>query len=185
MVDRAWLRPRLSVPGGTGTFDIVYSWGVLHHTGQMWPAIDHAAAAVATQGRLFIAIYNDQGPWSVFWTRVKRTYNRLPSALRAPYLLGFAAALETGALGTALLRLDPRRFVDRWTRYQSVRGMSRWHDIVDWVGGYPFEVAKPEEVLDFCRARGFELARLRTCGGRMGCNEFVFHRTSNQPARST
>jgi 2-polyprenyl-3-methyl-5-hydroxy-6-metoxy-1,4-benzoquinol methylase len=160
-----------------GTFDIVYSWGVLHHTGEMWPAIDAAGGAVAPDGRLFIAIYNDQGPWSVFWTRVKRTYNRLPGVLRAPYLLGFAAMLEVGALGSALLRFDPRRFLTRWTRYQSVRGMSRWHDIVDWIGGYPFEVARPEQILEFCRARGFDLIRLRTCGGRMGCNEFVFHRT--------
>ena len=79
--------------------------------------------------------------------------------------------------------------VDRWTKYDSVRGMSRWHDIVDWIGGYPFEVAKPEQVLDFCRLRGFELARLRPCDGRMGCNEFVFHSTSaercgHQPTRS-
>jgi SAM-dependent methyltransferase len=164
-----------------GTFDIVYSWGVLHHTGEMWSAIHRAAAAVTRNGCLFIAIYNDQGPWSVFWTRVKRTYNHLPAMLRAPYLVGFGAALEIAALGSALLRLDPSRFVARWTRYESVRGMSRWHDVVDWIGGYPFEVAKPEQILDFCRARGFELARLRTCGGRMGCNEFVFHRTGEPP----
>jgi 2-polyprenyl-3-methyl-5-hydroxy-6-metoxy-1,4-benzoquinol methylase len=181
--DPAWTIERGSVLDSQymeslGTFDTVYSWGVLHHTGQMWPALERACRAVAPGGRLFIAIYNDQGPWSVFWTRVKRTYNRLPSVLRGPYLLGFGAALEAAALGAALVRADPRRFVNRWTRYQSTRGMSRWHDIVDWIGGYPFEVAKPEAVLDLCRIRGFELVRLRTCGGRMGCNEFVFYRTS-------
>jgi SAM-dependent methyltransferase len=170
VLDRAYIE-------SLGTFDIVYSWGVLHHTGRMWPAIGNACDTVAPGGRLFIAIYNDQGPWSVFWTRVKRTYNRLPQLVRMPYLLGFATALEAGALCTAILRLDPRRFVDRWTRYQSTRGMSRWHDIVDWIGGYPFEVARPEAILDFCRSRGFDLERLRTCGGRMGCNEFVFRRT--------
>ena len=52
--------------------------------------------------------------------------------------------------------------------------MSPWHDVVDWVGGYPFEVARPEQVLDFCRGRGFELRKLKTCGGGHGCNEFVF-----------
>jgi len=57
--------------------------------------------------------------------------------------------------------------------------MSRWHDVIDWVGGYPFEVAKPEKILDFCRQRRFELTKLRTCGGKMGCNEFVFRRTAN------
>jgi 2-polyprenyl-6-hydroxyphenyl methylase/3-demethylubiquinone-9 3-methyltransferase len=108
---------------------------------------------------------------------VKRTYNLLPGVLKRPYLLAFAAAFEIGALAVAVVRFQPRRFIRRWTDYQSVRGMSRWHDIVDWIGGYPFEVATPQAVLDFCRARGFTLERLNSCGGRMGCNEFVFTRS--------
>jgi 2-polyprenyl-6-hydroxyphenyl methylase/3-demethylubiquinone-9 3-methyltransferase len=159
-----------------GEFDVVYSWGVLHHTGAMWTAIDNASRRVKPGGRLFIAIYNDQGAASIWWTRVKRTYNRLPAALKRPYLFLFGAALEAGAVGTALLRMQPRRLIDRWTRYENVRGMSRWHDIVDWVGGYPFEVATPEAIIDFCLARHFVLRRLKTCGGKMGCNEFVFTR---------
>jgi 2-polyprenyl-6-hydroxyphenyl methylase/3-demethylubiquinone-9 3-methyltransferase len=55
--------------------------------------------------------------------------------------------------------------------------MATWHDVVDWVGGYPFEVAKPEEIFDFFRQRGFMMTKLKTCGGSMGCNEFVFQRT--------
>ena len=161
-----------------GQFDVVYSWGVLHHTGAMWRALDLACHAVGEHGRLFIAIYNDQGKKSVWWREVKRTYNALPAPLRVPYLLMFAAALETGATAVALARMQPRRILDRWTRYHSGRGMSRWHDIVDWIGGYPFEVASPEAVFDFCRERQFGLERLRTCGGRMGCNEFVFSRSS-------
>ena len=69
-----------------------------------------------------------------------------------------------------------------WTQYRRTRGMSRWHDIVDWVGGYPFEVARPEEIFAFYRDRGFELERLRTCGGGLGCNQFVFARRSLSPA---
>jgi 2-polyprenyl-6-hydroxyphenyl methylase/3-demethylubiquinone-9 3-methyltransferase len=159
-----------------GTFDVVYSWGVLHHTGAMWTAIDHACRAVAPGGRLFIAIYNDQGLRSLLWRRVKRTYNQLPRPLRRPYLWGFGAALELGALAVSIARLQPRRVISRWTRYESVRGMSRWHDVVDWVGGYPFEVATPDSIFEFCVQRGFTLVRLKTCGGRMGCNEFVFVR---------
>lgn len=160
-----------------GQFDVVYSWGVLHHTGAMWTAIDHASGAVRQGGQLFIAIYNDQGQKSVWWRRVKRTYTRLPRPLQFIYALAFATALEAGAVGVALARLRPQQLIDRWTRYEGVRGMSRWHDLVDWIGGYPFEVATPEAVVDFCRARGFALEKLRTCGGRMGCNEFVFRRT--------
>src|SRR5437667_6039954 len=151
-----------------GTFDIVYSWGVLHHTGRMWNAVGQACTAVAREGHLFIAIYNDQGPRSIWWTRVKRTYNVLPALLRPFYLIAFAAAFELVAVILAIVRIQPRRLVDRWTRYHNVRGMSRWHDLVDWIGGYPFEVATPETVRDFCCARGFALERLRTCGGRMG-----------------
>lgn len=54
--------------------------------------------------------------------------------------------------------------------------MSLWHDMVDWVGGYPFEVARPEQIFDFYRDRGLHLTRLKTSAGRHGCNEFVFSR---------
>jgi hypothetical protein len=43
--------------------------------------------------------------------------------------------------------------------------MSRWHDIVDWVGGWPFEVAMPEEVFGFLKRRGFGLLSMKTSGG--------------------
>jgi 2-polyprenyl-6-hydroxyphenyl methylase/3-demethylubiquinone-9 3-methyltransferase len=52
--------------------------------------------------------------------------------------------------------------------------MSAWHDIVDWAGGYPFEVARPEEVFHFFKEKGFQMEKLKTCGGGLGCNEFVF-----------
>lgn len=54
--------------------------------------------------------------------------------------------------------------------------MSLWYDMIDWLGGYPFEVATPEAIFRFFRDAGFVLEELRTCGGRMGCNEFVFRR---------
>jgi 2-polyprenyl-6-hydroxyphenyl methylase/3-demethylubiquinone-9 3-methyltransferase len=61
-------------------------------------------------------------------------------------------------------------------RSQRGRGMRWWTDLVDWIGGWPFEVAKPEEVFAYLRDRGFELVELRTCGGGLGCNEFLFRR---------
>jgi 2-polyprenyl-6-hydroxyphenyl methylase/3-demethylubiquinone-9 3-methyltransferase len=54
--------------------------------------------------------------------------------------------------------------------------MHAWYDLVDWVGGWPFEVAKPEEIFRFFRDRGFTLQELTTCSGH-GCNEFVFIRS--------
>ena len=160
-----------------GRWDVVYSWGVLHHTGQMWRAIDLVAGLVSPSGRLFIAIYNDQGPWSRFWTRVKRFYNR--GALhRFAILSVFVPYWVLRGLVVDLLRVkNPLR---RYDEYRTARGMSLMHDWKDWLGGYPFEVATPEQVFEFCRARGFSLIKLKTVGGTVGCNEFVFAR--EQPA---
>jgi 2-polyprenyl-6-hydroxyphenyl methylase/3-demethylubiquinone-9 3-methyltransferase len=70
-----------------------------------------------------------------------------------------------------LAKLQPFR---TWRTYGQQRGMSPWYDIVDWVGGYPFEVAKPEQVVAFCRKFSLELVKLKTCGSGHGCNEYVF-----------
>ena len=158
-----------------GRFDVVYSWGVLHHTGDMWSALANAAEAVAEGGRLFISIYNDQGRRSRLWRAVKRTYNELPPRARVPYAVAVMAPREALAAAAVTARGRPLDYVRTWTGYRA-RGMSRWHDLVDWVGGSPFEVARPEQVFDFVRARGFALERLKTCGGGLGCNQFVFAR---------
>ena len=63
--------------------------------------------------------------------------------------------------------------------YKKSRGMSLTHDWVDWLGGYPFEVSMPEDIFDFFHARGFVLEKLKTCAGKMGCNEFVFSVSKN------
>lgn len=164
--------------GGLGAFDVVYSWGVLHHTGQMWRALRAVHRTVAPGGRLFIAIYNDQRFVSRLWTVVKRLYNRVPRPLRYPYAVAVMAPRELLSMAVQTARGRPHDYVRSWTNYKSARGMSRWHDLVDWVGGYPFEVAKPEQVFDLYREAGFELERLRTCGGGLGCNEFVLRRAS-------
>lgn len=156
-----------------GAFNVVYSWGVLHHTGNMMLALENAAVPVAAGGRLFVSIYNDQGPRSRAWAIVKRRYNRLPSGLRAPYVVTAMAPRELLGAAAALARGRPMTYVRTWTDYKRQRGMSRWHDLVDWVGGYPFEVASPEAVFDFYRERGFTLLALKTCGGGLGCNEFL------------
>jgi 2-polyprenyl-3-methyl-5-hydroxy-6-metoxy-1,4-benzoquinol methylase len=156
-----------------GRHDVVYAWGVLHHTGSMWQAIEQAASLVDEGGRLFVALYNDQGARSAVWRRVKRTYNRLPRRLQP-----FMAAAATGPIVLA----GGAKAVARGRAAQSSpRGMSRWRDAVDWVGGYPFEVARPDEVFGFLHERGWALERLVTCGGKLGCNEYVFRRAVLTP----
>jgi 2-polyprenyl-6-hydroxyphenyl methylase/3-demethylubiquinone-9 3-methyltransferase len=145
----------------------------------MWEAMDNIAPLVGENaGRLFISIYNDQLAWSRRWRILKRTYNRLPRVFRLPYAAIVMGLRELKFLAWAIARGKPWRYFDNITHYadRSTRGMSYWHDIIDWIGGYPFEVAKPEQVFDFYRTRGFQLERLNTCGGGSGCNEYVFAR---------
>jgi SAM-dependent methyltransferase len=155
-----------------GQFDVVYSWGVLHHTGGMWQALENVTPIVSQNGKLFIAIYNDQGRASIMWSTTKKIYNRLPSGLRWIVLL--PAVLRLWGPTTLKDILKGRPF-STWRDYKDHgRGMSPWRDVIDWVGGYPFEVAKPEEIFDFYQERGFLLKKLKTCAGGHGCNEFVF-----------
>ncbi len=168
--DNRWRCMRGSVLDGDflrslGLFDIVYAWGVLHHTGNMWQALDNVSKTVSSKGTLVVSIYNDQGLLSRYWRKIKITYNKawylrpLLIIVHAPYLIVLRFLVR---VATERVRLE--------------RGMSYWHDMLDWLGGYPFEVAKPAEIIDFLTKRGFVLRRLKTCGKRSGCNEFVFER---------
>jgi 2-polyprenyl-6-hydroxyphenyl methylase/3-demethylubiquinone-9 3-methyltransferase len=140
----------------------------------MWQALRLAADRVAPKGRLCIAIYNDQGRASRMWLQTKRAYNALPSPLR--WLVLWPATLRLW--GPTMIRdLFAGRPFATWHNYGTgSRGMDPWRDVVDWVGGLPFEVAKPEEVFYFLKHDGFRLERLRTCAGGHGCNEYVFVR---------
>jgi 2-polyprenyl-3-methyl-5-hydroxy-6-metoxy-1,4-benzoquinol methylase len=155
-----------------GQFDVVYSWGVLHHTGRMWEALENVAPLVKDTGYLFISIYNNQGGASRRWKSLKRIYNkhavlRRPLAIYTLVRQWTLTVIRDGRQGHPLAS---------WKNYQTARGMSAWHDVVDWIGGYPFEVAKPEEIFEFYHARGFGLERLKTCAGGLGCNEFVLRK---------
>lgn len=160
-----------------GEWDIVYSWGVLHHTGSMWLAIENTARMTAPRGRLALALYNDQGRLSEYWRGIKRAYVTRP--WMRPFLITLAFVWTWGwTMLVDLKRLRPGR---TWREYGRERGMSAWHDLVDWAGGYPFEVATPDAIFEFFRKRAFSLDKLITRQGR-GCNEFVFTRTESPTA---
>jgi 2-polyprenyl-6-hydroxyphenyl methylase/3-demethylubiquinone-9 3-methyltransferase len=163
---------------GLGEFDIVYSWGVLHHTGAMWHAMENAAVATAPGGRLFVALYNDQGRQTRRWSRIKRLYVRLPDPAKRMLVLAVVIPIELRALVGAIVRGRLVGYIRSWSDTRG-RGMSKWHDHVDWVGGWPFEVATPDEVFRFYRDRGYSLLNMRTVGGNHGCNEWVFARGSS------
>jgi 2-polyprenyl-3-methyl-5-hydroxy-6-metoxy-1,4-benzoquinol methylase len=171
VLDRAYLDK-------LGTFDIVYSWGVLHHTGQMWQALDNIKPLVRMGGQLFIAIYNDQGEVTDRWAGVKQKYNSLSKSAAALYALGVVAREESKALIHHLRGGGPGAWVRSWTEYsrQSTRGMSRLHDWIDWIGGQPYERATIEQIVDCFAKDGFRLANMFDCSKGYGCNEFVFSR---------
>jgi 2-polyprenyl-6-hydroxyphenyl methylase/3-demethylubiquinone-9 3-methyltransferase len=154
-----------------GKFDIVYSWGVLHHTGAMWSALENALAPLADEAILFISIYNDQGRKSKLWKLVKKEYVRSPSFLKKIYQIIFLIGLWAPATLRDLVLLKP---FSTWKSYKKHRGMSPYIDLVDWIGGYPFEVAGPDEIFQFFSSRHLALDQLKTCGGGHGCNEYVF-----------
>ena len=155
-----------------GRFDIAYSWGVLHHTGDLWRAVEMASGTVTSGGKLFIGLYNDQGRMSRYWLAVKKTYCRLPGWLKPLVLYPAFVQIWGPRTLLELVRLTPFR---SWRTYAKKRGMSPWRDVVDWVGGYPFEVSRPDQVFAFLQQRGFELRKLATtCDS--GINQFVFER---------
>lgn len=154
-----------------GTFDVVYSWGVLHHTGAMWEAV---AAALGRCGgadsRLLIGLYHKK-PWlTPAVTHIKRAYSAGGPVRRAALLGGYMAA--TAVYATARGRL--RQLLGTTPR----RGMNAWHDLVDWVGGYPFEAATPAEVRAFVEPRGFRLVASETFTSFAAVNTFHFARLS-------
>ncbi len=159
-----------------GQFDVVYSWGVLHHTGAMWKALGNIIPLVGKGGKQFISIYNNQGWKSILWTKLKKFYNRSPKPIKVTIILGVGAYFEIRSAVFRLLTFQNPLSFKHWTEKKKSRGMCVWHDLIDWVGGYPFEVAKPEEIFDFYRMKGFTLVKLKTCAGGLGCNEYVFIR---------
>jgi 2-polyprenyl-6-hydroxyphenyl methylase/3-demethylubiquinone-9 3-methyltransferase len=153
-----------------GKFDIVYSWGVLHHTGKMWTALENASMLPGDRGILAVSIYNDQGLLSRLWTYAKYVYNKSPRPVQ--WLLGNSFFIFWAVLMLLLDAVNRRSILARY-RGINARGMNAYYDAIDWIGGYPFEVATPEKIFNFYKAKDFKLEKLMTRRG-MGCNEFVF-----------
>ena len=150
-----------------GTFDITYSWGVLHHTGQMWKAADIVTSPVKPDGLLFIFLYLDHGWKSNMWLQIKKMYCSNTAGKFAVLSVCLPYFVLRG------LAEDLARFKNPATQYRNYkknRGMAIYHDWIDWLGGYPFEVAKPQEVVAFYKERGFSLCKVE--GG-----QYVFQRS--------
>ena len=155
-----------------GKFDIVYSWGVLHHTGNMWAALKNVQVNVAKNGKLLIALYNHQPFASNYWWFVKKMYNKY--SISRPLFIFIHSLYPT--LPSLLLKAIQNR--------KCPRGMNVWYDLIDWLGGYPFEVSTPQQIFEYYKSYGYYLIKLKTVGGRLGCNEYVFQLNSSINSRS-
>ena len=137
----------------------------------MWTAINNAMQCVKPSGQLFIALYNDEGIISKYWYMLKKMHNRLPwtqwplRIIYAPYFVGLGWIVN-----------NIRYLSGKCTR----RGMTLWFDMIDWLGGYPFEVVSPESMNTYAKKNGFELVNYYYVEYGMGCNEYVYRRVSNR-----
>ena len=145
-------------------YDIVHSWGVLHHTGRMWEAIKIAGSLVRPGGHFIISIYNRH--WtSKIWLMIKWLYNKSPRIIRKLFVYSFIPVIYVA------------KFLVTWKNpLKSKRGMDFYYDVIDWVGGYPYEYASKEEVVKFVENLNFKCLRSIDAGVPTGCNEFVFQR---------
>lgn len=155
-------------------YDIVYSWGVLHHTGDLRRAIECAAALVRPGGRLVLALYR-RTPMCRFWRLEKRLYSQSPAWLRAVADMALASMIVFALSATGR---NPVRYI---RAYSSARGMSFLTDVRDWLGGYPYESAAPSEIDGMVKTLGFTTERFFPCNTRVGllgvgCDEYVFSR---------
>jgi SAM-dependent methyltransferase len=153
-----------------GQFDIVYSWGVLHHTGDMWKALD--LVTVPAKTKCAICIYDDQGIVSRGWRSLKRLYVRYP--LTRPFIIGASFVTIWGPK----IVLLPHRAIRDWRQWKFKRGMSPWHDVIDWAGGYPYEFAGKDEIIRFFSRRGYTLSSLKQFGRIIRMYEYVFNNST-------
>ena len=115
----------------------------------------------------------------------KRIYNGLPRLLKTPWALVAIAPTECKAVLSSLLAGGLGDYLRAWTRVDTARGMSRWHDVIDWVGGYPLEYAAPDEIFNFYRERGFALTKLLCKGVGSGCVQYVFEKSDDRRFRES
>lgn len=160
-------------PETLGTFDVVYSWGALHHTGDMWRAIEKAASFVIPSGQFALAIYA-RTTFDVPWKIEKRIYKSAPAGvqwlLRQTFIGALMAARLARGKNPMVLFRGPLK-----------RGMNLSHDVHDWMGGYPYETATADELEIRITALGFSSIRSFPIAGAIGlfgsgCHELVFQK---------
>lgn len=155
--------------------DILYSWGVLHHTGDMYRALDNVDVLLKKNSIYYLAIYNDfKGlPFnSSTWVSLKKFYSSSNYVFRKVFDMIYICIIIFGLL---INFRNPISYIYNYSKI-TVRGMNFYRDVVDWLGGYPFEYASVKKIDSFYKKRGLKLINLNKTE-REGCNEFLFLKT--------
>ncbi|RJQ31193.1 class I SAM-dependent methyltransferase [Candidatus Parcubacteria bacterium] len=149
--------------------DVVYSYGVLHHTGNLKQAMENVETLVKDRGYLYIAIYNKVygRNGSKCWQKRKARYNRLPIFLQ--WLMVVKYLIRNGFIPEILNGKNPLK---EWQEYKVKRGESKWVDAIDWVGAYPYEFLRPDEVFNFYK-KNYDLVNLLT-KNTLALNVYLF-----------
>lgn len=135
---------------GLGSFDIVYSWGVLHHTGDMWRAIGKCRTLIGPEGLFWMSIYT-KGPNYSAHVAVKERFNAASWFGQKRMIWKIIAKRMA-----KLTRTGQNPF--KWNKMKQ-RGMTSYHDLIDWLGGLPYEVAGKDEIEAYCCSTGLQLVK--------------------------
>jgi 2-polyprenyl-6-hydroxyphenyl methylase/3-demethylubiquinone-9 3-methyltransferase len=144
-----------------GKFDLVYSWGVLHHTGNMYRAITIAADRVKPRGKFMISIYN-RHITSGIWKVIKRIYNVSPTVIQRLLIWIMAPVIYFAKF-----------IVTRRNPLTMGRGMEFMHNVIDWVGGFPYEYARIDDMKLFLSSIGLRVDCVSPALVPTGCNEYL------------
>lgn len=156
-----------------GTFDICYSWGVLHHTGALWDALNQVDSLVKPGGQLYVALYNDEGWISSVWYAIKKMYNTHIVLKLVLTIIMFSVFFLAGLFSDLCRFKNP---INRFKDHKKLRGMSLVHDWKDWLGGFPYEVSSPEKVNSFFEEKNYKLINFKKPIYGFGCNYYLFRK---------
>lgn len=159
-----------------GKFDLVYSWGVLHHTGNMYKALQNVDFLMEERSLLYLALYNYNTKkiegTSPFWEKVKYKYNNSGKFGKKVIYYIYLSYL---ILGLCISGKNPYDYIKN---YKKKRGMDFYIDIFDWLGGYPYEYATPEKITAFYETKNYSLKKIDKVRS-LGCNQFLFEKNDN------
>ncbi len=144
-----------------GKFDIVYSWGVLHHTGNMWKAIKNTISL--SNDLIMLALYSNLANYNNELT-AKQNYQNFNEFKKKKNIADYDMVCKKN--------LKTNHEILNWNT-PSKRGMNKYNDIIDWVGGFPYEVCSTEQIINFMKLNGFSLIK-KYDPPEKACHEWLF-----------